>query len=289
MSLLSPQLVAFIAVCTHKTVHKAAHSLNLTQTAVTQRIRALERSLKATLFRRTRIGMDLTKEGEALLRYTHAAQELEGQALAVIQGAGTLSEVELVVTAPTSIMHSRVIPQCVQVIKKFPKLLFQFDERDIDDRHLLLTRGECDLAILFEEQLSPQMRYHKLKPEQYVLVASSEWQDRSLAEIIANERIIDFNESDQMTFDYLRQYGLLDQAMLGRHFVNQTESLANLVSAGVGYTTLSKEFVSKYVNKNKLIILNEGKTLDIVPVLAWFDRPEPPDYFTQTVDSIIQG
>ena len=69
MSLLSPRLIAFLAVAQCKTVHRAADKIHITQTAVTQRIRALEHSLKTTLFIRTRKGMNLTPEGEVLLRY----------------------------------------------------------------------------------------------------------------------------------------------------------------------------------------------------------------------------
>ena len=68
MSLLSPQLQAFLKVAEQKTVHGAADKLFLTQTAVTQRIRTLETSLGTTLFIRTRRGMALTSEGGALLR-----------------------------------------------------------------------------------------------------------------------------------------------------------------------------------------------------------------------------
>ncbi|PJB09950.1 MAG: LysR family transcriptional regulator, partial [Gammaproteobacteria bacterium CG_4_9_14_3_um_filter_38_9] len=85
MSLLSPNLIAFMAIVKHKTVHGAADAIHLTQTAVTQRIRSLEKQLKTTLFVRTRRGMVLTQEGEALWRYCMAAKSLEGEALARIQ------------------------------------------------------------------------------------------------------------------------------------------------------------------------------------------------------------
>ncbi|HTL13188.1 MAG TPA: LysR family transcriptional regulator, partial [Bdellovibrionota bacterium] len=68
MSLLSPQLQAFSAIVRTGTVHGAARQLGLTQTGVTQRIRALENTLSATLFVRSRKGMSPTSEGEALWR-----------------------------------------------------------------------------------------------------------------------------------------------------------------------------------------------------------------------------
>ena len=121
MSLLSPNLLAFMAIVKHKTVHSAASAIHLTQTAVTQRIRSLEKNLKITLFVRTRRGMLLTQEGEALLRYCIAAKALEGEALAHIQKTGLDTEVELTISAPTSIMRARIVPACLPIMKKFPK------------------------------------------------------------------------------------------------------------------------------------------------------------------------
>ena len=126
MSLLSPPLHAFMAIAKHKTVHAAAEKIHITQTAVTQRIRTLERQLKTTLFIRTRRGMQLTQEGESLLRYCHAATELEGETLAMIQGAGIQTDIEITICAPSSMMRSRVISSCLPVLQAFPHLLIKF-------------------------------------------------------------------------------------------------------------------------------------------------------------------
>jgi DNA-binding transcriptional LysR family regulator len=286
MSLLSPQLEAFIAVVKYKTVHAAADSIHLTQTAVTQRIRSLERILKTTLFIRTRRGMLLTKEGEALLRYCLASKELEGAALAKIQGAGIESEVELSISAPTSIMHSRIIPACVSIMKQYPNLLIQFDVNDNDTRHQKLRSAQTDFAIIQEQELAEEMEYKKLQPEQYVLVASSKWKGRKLSDIIKNERIIDFDQSDQITLNYLKQYNLLDSAKHSRYFVNRTDNLALLVAEGIGYTTLAKEFAQPYIANKQLITLNRALPYDITPILAWYERHEPPAYFAAIIKAI---
>ena len=49
MSLLSPQLAAFLAIVKRQTVHGASQDLGITQTGVTQRIKALEAQLSAKL------------------------------------------------------------------------------------------------------------------------------------------------------------------------------------------------------------------------------------------------
>ncbi len=286
MSLLGPQLEAFISITETKTVHGAASRLHLTQTAVTQRIRSLETRLKTTLFIRSRRGMVLTSEGEALLRYCQAAQALEGEALAKIQGAGSLSQVQLSITGPTSLMRSRIIPNCADVLSQFPMLLIYFNACDEENRHHALRAGQCDFAILQQQHLAPEMMSHRLSAEKFVLVGSPHWKGRRLRDIVKTERIIDFNPEDQMTFRYLEQFNVLDLAQQGRHYVNRTESLALLVSKGVGYTTLTKEFAQPYIDNHQLILLNGGKMTDQCSYLAWYHRPRMPDYCKAIIEAI---
>ena len=286
MSLLSPQLEAFMAVVKCRTVHAAAKTLFLTQTAVTQRIRALEQNLKTTLFIRTRRGMALTTEGDALMRYCFNAKALEGETLAHIQGAGIETEKKTTITAATSIMRSRIVPHCLPIMKAYPNLLIHFKVDDSDARHELLRAGHCDLAILQTEHLMPEMACKKLKPEQYVLVGACSWKGRSLKDIVKNERIIDFTPEDTLTYNYLKQYDLFDHARHSRYYINRTDDIAYLVSKGVGYSVLTKEFAELYVKSKQLIILNQSKIYNVQPVLAWYDRPEPPQYFSAIIDAI---
>src|ERR1700729_3496524 len=98
MSLLGPNLEAFLAVVKTKTVLAAAQEIGLTQTGVTQRIRSLERDLRVTLFSRSRTGMRLTPEGESLLQFCRSAQDLEGLTLSQMKGKGRDHEVSIVFT-----------------------------------------------------------------------------------------------------------------------------------------------------------------------------------------------
>ena len=287
MSLLGPQLEAFMAIVQCKTVHGAADRIHITQTAVTQRIRALETKLRTTLFIRTRQGMKPTQEGEALIRYCQSAQLLEGQALANIQGAAIKSDITLTISGPSSLMRSRLVPACTSVLKKFPQLHIHFDIDDEEEnRPHKLKLGNADLAIVKPEYLAQEMKYKKLKPEQYILVAPYMWKNRKTKEIIANESIIDFSSSDQTTFNYLKQYDLFQYAKHARHFANRTEILASMVCDGLGYTTLVKEFAEAYFVNHRIIVLNQGKISQYDYLLAWYHRPEPPAYFTDLLKAM---
>lgn len=280
MKLLSPQLQAFMAVAKHKTVHRAAQALHLTQTAVTQRIKSLERQLETTLFIRTRRGMSLTQEGFALFRYCSEAQELEGEMISSITGINPETNHSLRITGPYTIMHSRIIPQCIPVMREFPRLLLQFDINDNENRDTALRRGECELAVIEKSRLSDEMEYKNLKPEQYILVVSSRWQNRRLRDVIQTERIIDFDPEDQMTFNYLKHFSLFDIANKDRYIANRTDCLAMMIASGIGYGVLPAEFAKPYLASKQLTVLNQGKTYSYQLVLAWYSRHQPPPYFS---------
>ena len=117
MSLLHPGVQAFLAIVRHGTVHGAAREIGLSQTGVTQRIRGLERDLGTTLFIRSRKGMLVTAEGEALVRWSQTVGELEGELLSFVRRRETAAEVRVTMTGPSSLMRCRVIPQASAAVR----------------------------------------------------------------------------------------------------------------------------------------------------------------------------
>lgn len=283
MRLLDPQLEAFLAVVKHKTVHGAAAGLHLTQTGITQRIRTLEKRLSTSLFIRSRRGMLLTKEGEALLRYCQHVEQLEGEALSAIAGTGIEKSVSISITGPSTIMHTRVIPRCIHVARKYPRLLLEFDINDNHTRVNSLRRGDSQLAIIEQDHLTDEMESKILQPELYVLVASPKWKGRRLQDVIQNERIIDFDKHDQATFNYLKHYDLFADANKERHYANRTSSLPIMIAGELGYGVLPLEFAKPYIANKQLIVLNAGKTYPYALVLAWFSRHQQPGYFSDLI------
>ena len=68
-SLNLEQIRAFLAVVRLGGVHKATQTLNLTQPAVTARIKKLEETLGIELFERGAAGLRLTRQGENFVPY----------------------------------------------------------------------------------------------------------------------------------------------------------------------------------------------------------------------------
>ncbi|NNU81969.1 LysR family transcriptional regulator [Halovulum dunhuangense] len=141
------QLRTFTAVVRCGGVGRAADALNLTQPAVTARIRNLEQVLHGALFDRTGGTMTLTKRGERLLSYARKFEQLsEMVERDVIDPEGLERHLRIGV--------SETIAQCwlpdliARLHRLYPKLEIEFNvDISLGLREGLLNR-EIDLAVL---------------------------------------------------------------------------------------------------------------------------------------------
>lgn len=286
MSLLHPGLVAFMAIARHQTVHGAARDIGLTQTGVTQRIRALERELSTSLFTRSRKGMRLTVEGEALLRYCQRVWDMTGEVLSQVQGSASAPSVGISLQGPSSLIRARIIPALAPMLEEQPNLVFNFRLDDTGSGLRALKSGEVQLAILRRHEVVDELDSRLLKPEVYVLVGPRAWKGRPLEDILDHERIVDFDASDEMTFQFLKKHRLAQPAHPERHLVNNTDALAMLVALGHGYSVLSQEFAEPLFQARKLVDLCPGKILKLDFALAWYPRLEMPSYFKAVIQAL---
>lgn len=275
-----------MAIVSQGTVHGAAREIGLSQTGVTQRIRSLERELGATLFVRSRRGMHPTAEGEALLRWCQRVGDLEGELLAYVRRDHTAQAVRMTVTGPSSLMRSRVIPQVSGALAEFPTVTVHFDLDDGGNGLSRLKAGTAQLAVIPEGDVVNELDAKPLAPARHVLVGPASWAGRDLDEIVANERIVDFNERDDATLEFLRHHDLLSGARKRRHLVNNPDALADLVAAGLGYTVLPEDFARPRISAGTLVELCPGRWLDQEMALAWYPRREMPSYFRKLIDVI---
>lgn len=286
MSLLSPELEAFIAVVENTTVHGAAKKIGLSQTGVTQRIRTLEKKIGTTLFIRSRKGMNLTTEGKNLLWYCQRVQDIEGEALASIYGLGKKNDVQIKITGSSSIMRGRIIPTTIKILEKFNNITLNFHITDLEPPINMLKTGETDFAVMPSYEMVKELDSKPIEPETYIAVVPYSWKNRNLKDILTTERFIDFNVSEKFTLEYLKRHKLETLARKDGHYVNNTDALISMINAGVGYSVLSKNFVEPYIKDKQMVELSPNKAVKIDFVLAWYPRREMPKYFREIIKLI---
>ncbi|WP_119344501.1 LysR family transcriptional regulator [Facilibium subflavum] len=286
MLALSPQLEAFMAVASTGSVHAAAEVLHLTQTAVTQRIKMLEQKLGISLFIRSRKGMKLTAEGEILLRYCDNMQKLEKNYLQMLSNEDEHHIINLTILSSSTMMKTRILYPVAKIAKKYPQLRIHFQISDVDSRHTELKAGRADLAVVQNQFISKEMCTKALQPEHYHLLVPKAWSKKAIEKIIVNENIIDFDPSDEITFNFLRKYDLFEMAKKDRHFANSPEALAELVALALGYTVVTKQFYQQYCDHEKTSLIKQAWYYDHDLSLCWYNRGALPVYFQEIIDAI---
>ncbi len=286
MSLLSLGIEAFLAIVRQGTVHGAAREIGLSQTGVTQRIRVLERDLGVTLFARSRTGMRPTAEGEALARWCRSVTELEGELLSFVRRGEGAEAVRVTITGPSTLMRGRVVPAVTEALRGFPGVTLSFLMDDAGAGLAHLKTGAVQVAVLSRDDVVNELDAKPLRPVRYRLVGPREWAERDVAEVVATERIVDFDEADDATFTFLREHGLLDHAHRQRHLVNNPDALADLVEGGLGYSVLDESFAAPLLDAGRLADLHPGHLSEAGFALAWYPRHEMPGYFRALVDAV---
>jgi len=286
MMIAHTQLPTFVAVAELLNLSAAAKKLGITQTGATQRIKSLEQSLGTTLFTRSRSGMRLTEEGRLLLRYCTEVSSLEGQFLSGLKGGGHTREVELCIVGPMSLLAGRVAPRCGDIARRWPNLNLRFVIDSNVNRLNQLKRGTCDLAFVFPHEVGLELDSKRIRPVEYLLVATSQWKNRSLKEILATEKLLAYHHGDTTGIDYLRTFDLLEHFKRSRFCVSENITLIRLLELGLGFGVLPKEIAEPLVEENRLASLNQGRSHKIPFALAWYPRREMPDYFREIVQMI---
>ena len=277
MRLLSPQLKAFVAVMDSGTVRAAAHSLGVTQSAVTQRLQALEKELGQNLFLRSRKGMTLTETGKRLERYCRASLLAEGDVL-----QSDLTE-RVVVQGPSSLVRSRWVPLLQPLLQSFPQIALELRVEDGTLESFDLKKGKVDVCALFPYQVENEFDSRRIAPHEYTIFVCKEWKDRSLSDIISTERVVDFNPQDDMTKRWLVSAGFGKLMRNDRHLANNIDTLIALVQQGNGYTVLPLELQDTLAKQ--LYVPCPTQLLEVPLALVWYPRAHLGGFFKKLIES----
>ncbi|MEZ5583968.1 MAG: LysR family transcriptional regulator [Candidatus Competibacteraceae bacterium] len=143
------QVVAFAAVGREKSFSRAAETLSLGQSAVTQHISALERAIGAKLFIRSRAGTELTRVGRELYSLADRIRVLEEQFLERANQYADLNVGNLSVCVSTPRPAMAVIAAYQRC---FPGVRIELLVAPWRDAVALIRQREVDVAIVIQPE-----------------------------------------------------------------------------------------------------------------------------------------
>ena len=185
------KLRIFHAVSDAGSLTHAGDKLNLSQSAVSRQIRALEESLNTTLFHRHARGLILTEQGELLFDATRSISKRLEAAAARIRDSEEEVFGELRVTTTFGFGTLWLVPRLPKLYEKYPNLKIDLM---LEERVLDLPMREADVAIRMKEPSQADLIRKRLMTIQMLLYATKDYVKEHGAptelEDIANHRLI---------------------------------------------------------------------------------------------------
>jgi DNA-binding transcriptional LysR family regulator len=160
----------FLAVARARSLGQAAHRLRLDTSTVSRRLRALEESLGAKLFERTRQGLIATRMAEQMLPAAEAIESSHARLTRATSALETIAEGKVRVSVPPGMADAFIAPALTRLRARHPGISI---ELDTSIRVVDLTRHEADLALRSLAPKGAELVVTKLLHSAWVVAASA--------------------------------------------------------------------------------------------------------------------
>lgn len=282
----SRQLEYFLAVARELNFTKAAESMFVSQTAVTQQIKVLEEQLGVSLFERTKRKVILTPAGKVF--QSEAMGILNRMDMAVRRtrevSSGFTGTLDIGFTV--GIGNTGISERIQAFNQKYPNISMRF--MNLSPSMLLkqLKSGEVDLAImpLFEEKYYTGIQYKKVAWDNFIavlpknhLLAQNQyitWGDlRDENLILAATPNSEIGEDKSIVESFLR-LGYKPNVVYN---IEDVETIFFMVSANMGVTILPAYMAVPLETRGRLASVPFGGVADQIDIIAgWMPERENP-------------
>lgn len=273
MALISTHLEAFLAVSQTLNFTKAAETLHITQSALSQRIINLEEELATTLFIRDRSGLKLTETAIKLLHYCKIKNNLEEEFIHSLRSQNSNELAGHVrIGGFSSVMASLVVPALVSLATEHEKVKIQTFTREVDELFAMLMRGEIDYMILDDRFEKDNLERILLGHEINFLVQNPRCRSEHI--------YLDHDENDQVTFAYFKKHKIKPEKF-ERHYLDDVYGLISGVKAGLGRAVLPSHLIK---GQKDIVKVDAKYSLEMPVYLYYYVRP----YYTKLHHQVVK-
>lgn len=273
------QLRTLAAVVDLGSFEAAAAHLHITQSAVSQRIRALEDSSGRILVRRDR-PITATESGEIVLRTARQMLHLE-QSLAGELGDADANRhhVALAVACNSDSLATWFLDAMTQV-RSAGRVVFDIRREDESLSIQLLRRGEVMAAVTSEARPVQGCRALPLGSMRYLACASPGFVSRHLrgdspTAGLGRAPIVDFDRSDAHQNHYYRR--LTRRHPTGpRHYIPSSHDHVRAIVAGLGWGLIPEQLATPWLVSGEIVDVSPDRPLD-VPLFWQHWKLQSPD------------
>jgi DNA-binding transcriptional LysR family regulator len=268
------KLRIFHAVAEAGSFTHAGESLNLSQSAVSRQISALEESLNVSLFHRHARGLILTEQGELLYRTAHEVFAKLAMAEAQLSESKDRPKGQLKVTTTVALGSTWLAPRMGEFLEVYPDVTVDLL---LDDRELDLSMREADVAIRMAPPRQPELiQRHLMTVHMHVYAAPSYIKRYGLPkspEDLEQHKVIVYGEETKPPVpdvNWLLKLGVKGDGLRRPSLtVNNVYAIQRATQAGLGLAALPEFMVQGTSNLVRVMPDIEGPRID-----AYFVYPE---------------
>lgn len=261
-------LDSLAALADEASFERAAQRLSITQSAVSQRLRALEAEIGQPLVIRTR-PLAITDAGKVLLRFARQWQALRSDAEREL-GARVHEAQRLPIAVNADSLATWVLPALDPIVQSGHGLELVVDDQDFT--HEWLRQGAVLGCVSTVREALRGCRIRPLGVMHYTAVASPNFIDRHLPRGLTRENFarvpfLVFNRKDDMQTQWVsRAFGARSPRLLER-FVPSSEAYARAAMMGWGIGVLPVLQAHPFVEAGQLRLLEPEVTVPVA--LHW--------------------
>lgn len=274
-------LSALAAVLTTGSFERAAAQLNLSQPAISQRIRTLEERVGTALIRRTRPAT-ATDAGQHLLAHAETLALMERDTAHALDLIAPDAPVRIAVTADS--LATWVLPALADV----PGVLFDLVIDDQDHSAELLRSGEVAGAITVSSHPIAGCDAVDLGALDYVAFCSPGFFARHFADGVTAEALryapaLTFNRKDRLQLAWAEAHIGTRLRVLPTHYVGSTHGITDAARAGLGWAVNPATLIQPHFETGALVQL--GAQTPLSTTLIW----QVPRRNTQALASVTRA
>jgi DNA-binding transcriptional LysR family regulator len=268
---------AFVWVARLNCITRAAEKLCLSQSAVSNRVAALEQELGMLLLDRRHQGFRLTAAGNRFLSYADRLLDLHLELKSDL-GASGQHPFSLRVGGIETVLHTWLIPMLNHLKSVMPKVEFDLTIEMTPALNEQIRRGGLDLCFTATPVAGEGIINETLPPLEMVFAGPAGIAGRPLAidELLKLE-IMTFQRGSQphiALLEKLRTIGAGDKRV---HTITSISALTRLAESGLGVATLPLAAAKTLTLTNKIAILPSELSLTPLPMYAsYWDTSSGP-------------
>ena len=258
MLIETSQLQTLVAVAKAKSFSKAADELHVTQSAISQSIKNLEKKLSISLFKRSGKKVIMTHEGEKLYQMAQSFLSQMEETLEEIQhDKNTMGGIVRIGTL-TGIGKSWLAPEMLQFCEEHKNVTISLNLGFQEDLIRDFENYRLDFLVLPEEGM-PNVGEKKLIGEENSIFVFPDNDDFPITENMGPEELSSFptvlfqEEGDGLYKKWFRErFGSIPKKINRKYIINSHGNMLQAVQKGLGVAVVPKHVLKRSYYKDKV-------------------------------------